>query len=1068
MAASPEPSPARLERSISQQSSASARSNRSGTVRGRQRKLASQPSSASSSVAPSDKSLTSFPSFSPEAPSVPRFFHDHTEHERLKTATQESENKRRNRAPSGKASIVESLIDRESTRDALFEDAPLARSVPGALHQADDQHIERLIARNGAVSLVRQLAEDLAQRDTQIATLRRRADERQRALRRILKECGLSTLDVETRLRQVESDMKNDTAQRYQDDGVGDLITGAMQDTVSENVYGETELNSTTIRANTISRASSQAPGKRTTRGWKDYIWGSGTARKATRTASVGGDPLTAEEALRSHSVADRRPPLHDNLFEPPKTRSVRSASRAPSVLSAESADSKAPVSLASRALKLVAGTAAQPREEPRGRATSYAEFSSKARAVSSASHRAPRTSLGGPGPKALMSMRRTTHSNIPAASKQQAPDAWSNMTNSPPRSISARQESYGPVEMDAILPPGTQPPTLNQMYNNYSNSSHLTDRFGFIYDQRRKKRQREAALMTKRIRQGPRAEMLTNGRNGISPNMLDDVPSSIRTASSDGRPVTPSSIDDRLQDDGKAKKWQDYLKIATFPTELLSHTPSVSASAIEVLEIAEGQNASEYGAYDHNKVAIKPTEAGLVPLATPTTAVDSESTTQASEPETINTGTTTPDETEPVKLLLHQLSEVHDALQRDKAARWNEFLRKVRAERRREGEAAVAAANAVAEARYEQPAVILPETHVGDGEMIGIAGLGNKGKVGRAKWSEFKTLVVGGIPVSYRAKVWSECSGATALRVPGYYDDIVAQNPEQDDPVVVSQIQMDIHRTLTDNIFFREGPGVQKLNEVLVAYSRRNKDVGYCQGMNLITANLLLITPSAEEAFWILASIVENILPQSYYDHSLIASRADQQVLRQYVSTVLPKLSAHLESLSIELEALTFQWFLSVFTDCLSAEALFRVWDVVLCTNDGSTFLFQVALALLKLNEQNLLKCDTPASVYTYINHQMTEHAISIDGLMQASEGLRREVRREEVEQRRDQAIQAERELIAEREELSRKRKESVAKKHKAKASLTSEAGSLTIAEPRPIEARAEHVVETAAAGNT
>lgn len=996
---------------------------------------------------------------------MPRFFDDHTEHERLKTATQESENKKRNRAASGKASIVESLIDREPTRDALFEDAPLARSVPGALHQADDQHIERLIARHGAISLVRQLAEDLAQRDLQISTLRRRADERQRALRRILKECGLSTLDVETRLRQVESDMKNDSAQRLHDDGVSDLITGAMQDTVSENVYGETELNSTTIRASTISRASSQATGRRTARGWKDYIWGTGTAKKATRTASVGGDPLTAEEALRSHSVADRRPPLHDNLFEPPKARSVRSASRASSVLSAESADSKAPVSLASMALKLVAGSGAQPREEPRGRATSYAEFSSKARAVSSASHRTPRTSLGGPGPKALMSMRRTTQSNIPTVSRQQAPDAWSNMTNSPPRSISARQESYGPVEMDAILPPETQPPTLNQMYNNYSNSSHLTDRFGFIYDQRRKKRQREAAQMTKRL--GSRAEMLTNGRNGISPNLLDDVPSSIRSASSDGRPITPSSIDDRLQDDGKAKKWQDYLKIATFPTELLSHTPSVSASAIEVLEIAEGQNVSEYGAYDHNKLAIKSTDAGLVPLASPTTAVDSESTTQLSEPDMVNTGTTTPDDTEPVKLLLNQLSEVHDALQRDKAARWNEFLRKVRAERRREGEAAVAAANAVAEARYEQPAVILPETRVGDGEMIGIAGLGNKGKVGRAKWSEFKNLVLGGIPVSYRAKVWSECSGATALRVPGYYDDIVAQETEQDDPVVVSQIQMDIHRTLTDNIFFREGPGVQKLNEVLVAYSRRNKDVGYCQGMNLITANLLLITPSAEEAFWILASIVENILPQGYYDHSLIASRADQQVLRQYVSTVLPKLSAHLESLSIELEALTFQWFLSVFTDCLSAEALFRVWDVVLCTNDGSTFLFQVALALLKLNEQNLLKCDTPAAVYTYINHQMTEHAISIDGLMQASEGLRREVRREEVEQRRDQAIQAERELIAEREEAARKRKESAAKKHKAKASVVSEAGSLTVEEPRPIEGEAAETPETGAVEN-
>ncbi|KAJ3472701.1 hypothetical protein NLG97_g10779 [Lecanicillium saksenae] len=553
---------------------------------------------------------------------------------------------------------------------------------------------------------------------------------------------------------------------------------------------------------------------------------------------------------------------------------------------------------------------------------------------------------------------------------------------------------------------------------------------------------------MAHRIRHGSRAEMLTNGRTGISPNLLDDLPSP-KWSESDGRPGTPGSMEDKQQEEGRPKRWQDYLSIATFPTELLSHTPSVSASALEVLEAAEMSRESEQLANEPTKLqTIRSTGSGLIPAAsTTTTAVDNE-TTQSSEPESA-ASTTIQDDNEPVKLLLAQLSEVHDSLQRDKTVRWNDFLRKVRAERKREGEAAVAAANAAAEARYERPAVILPETRVADGEMIGISNLGNKGKVGRAKWNEFKTLVLGGIPVAYRSKVWSECSGATALRVPGYYDDIVAQSSESDDPTVVSQIQMDIHRTLTDNIFFREGPGVAKLSEVLLAYSRRNKDVGYCQGMNLITANLLLITPSAEDAFWILASIVENILPQGYYDHSLIASRADQQVLRQYVSTVLPKLSAHLDALSIELEALTFQWFLSVFTDCLCAEALFRVWDVVLCTNDGSTFLFQVALALLKLNERNLLQCDTAAGLYTYINHHMTEHAISIDGLLQASEGLRRVVRREEVEEKRNKAIQAERDLIAQRTESQGARKRVVSD---ATSSLNS-GTSLTLEEPRPME---------------
>lgn len=867
----------------------------------------------------------------------------------------------------------------------------MARKVPGALHEADDEHIQRLIARHGAVGLVRQISEDLAQRDAQISTMRRRADERERALRKIIRECGLSNLDLETRLRIVETELRNNGKGSHKQDGLTDMMSDAMQDTVVANAYGET--NRATIRASSPALPDS---GKGTFRGWKDYIWGTGTAKRNSRTNSVNENATV----IRSHSSMDRRPTLQEDLFNPPETASAKSASRTSSQ-SGQAGERKPSGSIASLALRLVAGGAISTREaEPRGRATSTSTRASSLRATSTTSSRTQgrAVSVAG-GPKALMAMRRTTP--VPserAASKMQTQDAWDR--SSPPETTASGPESYVPVEMDAIRAPETQPPTLTHIYNNFPNSEYLTDPFGFIYDQRRKKRQREAAQMAKHMRKGSRTEMMLNGRSGISPNLTDDVPSPKWSVSSGGRPESPTNSVEERPEDGK-KRWQDYLKIATFPTELLSHTPSMVATSVQVME----------GDVEVPKRHILSTDSGLVPSAsTPTTVVDNE-TSQASQE-----STPPKDDAEPVQLLLKQLSDVHNECQREKMTRWNEFLRKVRAERKREGEEAVAAANAAAEARFERPSVILPETRLADGEMVGVSGLGNKGKVGRAKWSEFMGLLLGGIPVKLRPKIWSECSGAAAMRVPGYYDDLVAQSGDDDDATIVSQIEMDIHRTLTDNIFFRKGPGVQKLNEVLLAYSRRNKDVGYCQGMNLITANLLLIMPSAEDAFWMLATMMENILPHGYYDHLLLASRADQQVLLQYVSSILPKLSAHLDSLGIELEALTFQWFLSVFTDCLSAEALFRVWDMIMCMNDGSTFLFQVALALLTLNEKNLVQCSTPAEVYTYISHQMTEHATSIDGLLQASEGLRKVVRREDVEQRRKKAIQAERDLVAAR----------------------------------------------------
>lgn len=1019
-----------LERSMSQHSTTSVRSYRSNTARGGRkcrRVLASQaPSSRASSIAPSDKSLTSFPSFSPEGSPVD----NHLNEDKFKTATQKTYRQVSNEERGRSESIVDSLAGIGAGRKGLFDDAPLTgNKAPGALHQADDAHIQRLISRHGAVGLVRQIAEDLAERDSQISTMRRRADERERALRRIIRDCGLSNMELENKLRSVEEEFRANGKTRCRvDSGLSDLMHDAMQDTLSNTKGGVS--NGTAIRVSSAaannSNNTNKNDGKGTAKGWKEYLWGSSkTSRGSSVAPSINGVDPSAP--LRSQSSLSQRPTLRDDLFNPPvpaePAPAPKSSSRASSVHSSQLGDRKTSGSLASFALRLVAGGAISTREQEfqRGRAgNNTAVRAGSVRGTSAASNHTSRSaravSVQG-GPKALMAMRRSTP--VPQGqptTKSQSQGMWETMVGSPSGNESARQESYGPVEMDSIRPPEDQPPTLTHIYNNYPNGEFLTDRFGFIYDQRRKKRQREAAQMAKRMRsgsKGSKAEMLMNGRAGISPNMLEDVPSPKWSNSSDGRPGSPSSLQDALSvDEGKPRRWQDYLKIATVPTELLSHTPSMGAPSLEVLDGAEST-----GSEPTKSPSITPTESGLIPVASTTTAIDSEIT-QPSEPET---GTLVKEDVEPVKLLLEQLSEVHDSLQREKTPKWNDFLRKVRAERRKEGEAAVAAANAVAEARYERPAVILPETRVADGEIIGIAGLGNKGKVGRAKWNEFKTLVLSGIPVAYRPKVWSECSGATAMRIPGYYEELVNQEGKDDDASVISQIQMDIHRTLTDNIFFRRGPGVQKLNEVLVAYSRRNKGVGYCQGMNLIAANLLLIMPSTEDAFWLLTTIIENILPQGYYSHNLASSRADQQVLRQYVSTVLPRLSAHLDSLSIELEALTFQWFLSVFTDCLCAEALFRVWDVVLCgaPGEGSTFLFQVALALLKLNEKNLIACDTAAGVYTYISHHMTEHAISIDGLMQASEGLRKVVKREEVEAMRERAIRAEAEAMEGEPEL-------------------------------------------------
>lgn len=1062
-----EPDPHSQRRSSSQASSASNRSAKARTLRSKAQKRHSGSNTRTD--------LTSFPSLPPSSPpdNTPTLTRGLTT--TLLTGDIGDGSNETGRGRKATLARLTTGVSHASGRAALFDDSLPARDIPGALHLADDAHIERMISTTGPVKIVRQFARDLAQRDAEISALRQRADARERELKKMLREVSVSNQDIERRLYQMENnpedrgsdgDSTHSLGQASQSSGLDGLMSQAMTDAVGSNDGDASEHNSdlqATIRpqrADELRDAEGNRKRQGSMRGWQEYIFGStNPSRKTSRASSIMSDMQEVEEddTQRTRVPSNpsvRRKALDEQLFHPPngKPGSIASDTLGRRIASGSTNGDDVSVhsrkssrSLGSWTVKLFAGNAQGPKDS---------SDSESSRKISS---NQDKNTDSKNSMSAMAALKRiNSNTNMPASGGRPGSNTGTVRINpaarrTPVSNISQgaaaaensdrSSNNLGPVEMDAILPMESRPPTLSPIYNNSQSGEFLTDRFGFIYDQRRKKRQREANASKTSKHRLSITETLGNLR---SDSDAEDENQALPSTTPEALNSPPDSPVDPENGTAGLRRWQDYLKLPSRPTELLSHTPSTAP--IVSLTTAE-PTRSHSSSVSVDKDGTLSLNSGQPSASTSAITADRPEfagiSSEEQPPVRINAS-----ETEPVKLLLEQLTDLHDTLQRDRTVRWNEFLRKVRAERRKEGEAAAAAA---ASSDKSVPAVDTPEATLADGEVIGVSGLGNKGKVGRAKWREFRTLVLGGIPVALRAKVWSECSGASGMRIPGYYDDLVrGVGGTEPDPSVIAQIEMDIRRTLTDNVFFRKGPGVAKLKEVLLAYSRRNSEVGYCQGMNLITASLLLIMPTAEDAFWILTSMIEIILPQHYYDHGLMASRADQAVLRQYITEILPNLSSHLEDLGIELEALTFQWFLSLFTDCLSAEALYRVWDVVLCLNvtstvqngtttnasaassikeadkatpvsedlasgggGGSTFLFQVALALLKLNEPQLLTtCSTPAALYTYINHQMTNHAISIDGLIQASEALRNMVRREDVITRRALALREMREF--------------------------------------------------------
>ncbi|XP_029368197.1 TBC1 domain family member 2A isoform X2 [Echeneis naucrates] len=235
----------------------------------------------------------------------------------------------------------------------------------------------------------------------------------------------------------------------------------------------------------------------------------------------------------------------------------------------------------------------------------------------------------------------------------------------------------------------------------------------------------------------------------------------------------------------------------------------------------------------------------------------------------------------------------------------------------------------------------------------------------------ELKGLLRGGVPREYRQRMWTWMVRARTKtirdRQPALYQQLREKSRTCPHPAS-RQIQLDLHRTLTTNQQFSSpsSPALHQLRRILLAFSWQNPAIGYCQGLNRLAAIALLILQSEEDAFWCLVAVVETIMPQDYYTKNLVASQADQRVLKDFLAEKLPRLASHFEDHSIDVSLITFNWFLVVFVESLPSDILLPLWDAFLY--EGTKVIFRYALALFKYQEENILKIHDRVEIYQYL----------------------------------------------------------------------------------------------------
>ncbi|XP_036909319.1 TBC1 domain family member 2B isoform X2 [Sturnira hondurensis] len=241
------------------------------------------------------------------------------------------------------------------------------------------------------------------------------------------------------------------------------------------------------------------------------------------------------------------------------------------------------------------------------------------------------------------------------------------------------------------------------------------------------------------------------------------------------------------------------------------------------------------------------------------------------------------------------------------------------------------------------------------------------------ARSPELKSLIRAGIPHGHRSAVWKWCVDLHTRKFkdgapPGYFQALLQKALEKQNPAS-KQIELDLLRTLPNNKHYAcpTSEGIQKLRNVLLAFSWRNPDIGYCQGLNRLVAVALLYLEQ-EDAFWCLVTIVEVFMPRDYYTKTLLGSQVDQRVFRDLMSEKLPRLHAHLEQHKVDYTLITFNWFLVVFVDSVVSDVLFKIWDSFLY--EGPKVIFRFALALFKYKEEEILKLQDSMSMFKYLRY--------------------------------------------------------------------------------------------------
>jgi len=217
------------------------------------------------------------------------------------------------------------------------------------------------------------------------------------------------------------------------------------------------------------------------------------------------------------------------------------------------------------------------------------------------------------------------------------------------------------------------------------------------------------------------------------------------------------------------------------------------------------------------------------------------------------------------------------------------------------------------------------------------------------------------GPPNNIRWTVWISlafCQSDNDFLTEDKYLELIKKIDTNFETFEEEQIKKDLNRSNENQNFFTNEKNKDALYNILKALAIDDPELGYCQGMNILAANFLMISDGNEfESFNLLRFLFKHLELREFFLNGFPKLIMYIFILKEFIKDNLPKLFMKISDLEIPEETWIFKWLQTLYNLTLPISISIRVIDCVLCF--GLEFLLNYSLAFIKYFEKKLLICD-------------------------------------------------------------------------------------------------------------